>query len=84
MAKVARDIIPKHLFQTPSLVVTNYENVTEIDNFQVFGAGHPLPDQAGLESANFFARRAQLATAEELVLVLISGGDSALLPSLRS
>ena len=80
MSKAVQDIIPEPLLQTPGLAITNYENVTKIDNFQVFGAGHPLPDQSGLDCAKLFAERAKLAQRGDLVLVLISGGGSALLP----
>lgn len=40
-------------------------------------AGHPVPDQAGLESAAKALALAQGATANDLVLVLMSGGASA-------
>jgi hydroxypyruvate reductase len=40
-------------------------------------AGHPVPDQAGLESAAKALAIAQGANADDLVLVLMSGGASA-------
>jgi glycerate 2-kinase len=40
-------------------------------------AGHPVPDQAGLESAAKALAIAESATADDLVLVLMSGGASA-------
>jgi hydroxypyruvate reductase len=40
-------------------------------------AGHPIPDAAGLESATRALELAQSATADDLVLVLMSGGASA-------
>jgi len=40
-------------------------------------AGHPVPDQAGLESAAKALALAQSANADDLVLVLMSGGASA-------
>jgi hydroxypyruvate reductase len=40
-------------------------------------AGHPVPDRAGLESAAKALALAQGATADDLVLVLMSGGASA-------
>ena len=40
-------------------------------------AGHPVPDAAGLESAAIALEHAERAGAEDLVLVLMSGGASA-------
>jgi hydroxypyruvate reductase len=46
---------------------------------EVFEAGHPLPDAAGVAAARQIAQLAAQATADDLVLCLISGGGSALL-----
>ena len=40
-------------------------------------AGHPVPDAAGLEAAESALKLANAATADDLVLVLMSGGASA-------
>jgi glycerate 2-kinase len=40
-------------------------------------AGHPVPDAAGLEAASEALKLADAATADDLVLVLMSGGASA-------
>lgn len=40
-------------------------------------AGHPVPDAAGLEATNAALALADSATADDLVLVLMSGGASA-------
>ncbi len=44
-------------------------------------AGHPIPDRAGFEAAHEIEALLRQANARDLVLVLISGGASALLPS---
>jgi glycerate 2-kinase len=80
MAKAAQEIIPAHLLPDFGIAVTNYENVAAIDNVKVIGASHPLPDEAGLNAALKCAERAIQAQQGELVLVLISGGGSALIP----
>lgn len=80
MATAAQAIIPASLLTDSGLVVTNYENVQAISGLEVMGAGHPLPDAAGLNAAKRIAERVSSAQAGELVLVLISGGGSALLP----
>lgn len=40
-------------------------------------AGHPIPDQTGLEASELTLRFAEEARADDLVLVLLSGGASA-------
>jgi hydroxypyruvate reductase len=40
-------------------------------------AGHPMPDQAGLRGAEDTLKLAQTAEADDLLLVLLSGGGSA-------
>ena len=44
---------------------------------RVVEAGHPVPDEAGLKGAEDSLRLAQEATADDLLLVLLSGGGSA-------
>jgi len=63
------------------LVVTNYENKRAVHGATVMPAGHPIPDESGLRAA--LAVEALLAQAGEMdrVLVLVSGGGSALLPA---
>lgn len=80
MAKAAEEVIPESLWASKGLVVTNYENVAALEHAEVFGAGHPLPDAAGLKAARLIAEKAGRARAGELVLTLVSGGGSALIP----
>ncbi len=80
MAKAAQEVIPEKLIAGKGIAVTNYENLTPVDNFEVIGAGHPLPDQAGFQGAKIIAERVQKAQKDELVLALVSGGGSALIP----
>ncbi len=64
-----------------ALVVTNAGNDVALDGARVMVAGHPVPDAGGEAAAR--AAEAMLAGAGrgEAVLVLISGGGSALLPA---
>lgn len=80
MAKAATEVIPSGMLAGKGIAVTNYDNVTDVDNVEVIGAGHPLPDAAGLKAAQSIADRVGSAQAHELVLVLVSGGGSALIP----
>jgi len=80
MAQAASEIIPASVLAGRGIAVTNYENIRAIDNVDVIGASHPLPDEAGLNAARRIAERVQQAQANELILVLVSGGGSALIP----
>lgn len=80
MAQAAQEVIPAGMLAGRGIAVTNYDNVISIDNVDVIGAAHPLPDGAGLNGAKIIADRVQNAQENELVLVLVSGGGSALIP----
>ena len=80
MANAARDIIPTGLIAGCGIAVTNYENRADVEQFDVIGAGHPLPDAGGYEGAGAIADYVCQAGAGDLVLVLVSGGGSALVP----
>lgn len=70
-----------HLENPIALVVTNYENRTEIPGVPVFGAGHPVPDANGAEAAQAVIEAVHAARATDQVIALLSGGASALLPA---
>jgi glycerate 2-kinase len=83
MAAAARDALPEDLFKNPGVAVANYENVhdaIDTNGFTVIAAGHPLPDANGVKGAQAVAEMAASAGEGDLVLVLISGGGSALIP----
>jgi len=80
MAAAAQAVIPAEQLTQPGLLVTTAENAAPLPNFELMTAGHPLPDRNGLAAAEKIAARLQAAQSRELVLLLISGGASALLP----
>jgi hydroxypyruvate reductase len=59
------------------LAVTRRGYGRPMRRIELIEAGHPLPDAAGLEAANKTLALADAATADDLVLVLLSGGASA-------
>jgi glycerate-2-kinase len=79
MIKAALEIIPSDRIGR-AVAVTNYENRQSISGADVIAAGHPIPDEAGIKAAEVCINIANNAKAGELVLLLISGGGSALLP----
>ncbi len=63
------------------LVVTKYGHVQPTKTIRLHEAGHPVPDDAGIAGAQAILDHVKGLTADDLVLVLISGGGSALTPA---
>lgn len=61
------------------MVIAKHGQARPLARVQVIEAAHPIPDLAGVEGARQIAQLAQLATTEDLVICLLSGGASALL-----
>jgi glycerate-2-kinase len=53
------------------------------ETIQAFGSGHPLPDENSIAAGEAAAQLVEGAKPSDVVLVLISGGGSALLEKLR-
>ncbi|MBZ0225733.1 MAG: glycerate kinase [Comamonas sp.] len=62
------------------LVVTRYGYAVPCERIEIVQAAHPVPDAAGLAAAQRLLALAESLTADDVVLCLISGGGSALLP----
>ncbi|WP_300442662.1 glycerate kinase [Zoogloea sp.] len=62
------------------LVVTRYGYAVPCERIEIVEAAHPVPDAAGREAAGRMLERVRGLTADDLVICLISGGGSALLP----
>jgi glycerate 2-kinase len=63
------------------LVVTRYGYGAKCQRIEVIEAAHPVPDEAGLEGARRLLQAVSGLTPDDLVIALISGGGSALLPA---
>ena len=61
------------------IVVTRYGHGLPTRRIEVVEASHPAPDAAGQRAATRLLQAVQGLTADDLVLVLLSGGGSALL-----
>ena len=59
------------------IATTRHGHGVPTRRIRVVEAGHPVPDEAGLKGAADTLALAQEATADDLLLVLISGGGSA-------
>ena len=55
-------------------------HTAKLRRIELHECGHPIPDQRGVDGARRIAEIATKAGVEDLVLCLISGGGSALLP----
>ncbi|MGX9118330.1 glycerate kinase type-2 family protein [Mesorhizobium sp. BHbsci] len=63
------------------LVVTRYGYAAACQRIEIIEAAHPVPDVAGLEASRRLLEKVQGLTDDDLVVALISGGGSALLPA---
>lgn len=80
MARAVEDNWPSdRAADLSGLVVTRYGHALPCRRIEVVEAAHPVPDAAGQQAARRILALAEAATADDLVLCLISGGASALL-----
>lgn len=63
------------------VVVTRYGFGVECERIEIIEAAHPVPDKAGLEASRRLLETVDGLGADDLVIALISGGGSALLPA---
>ncbi|MDG4899555.1 MULTISPECIES: glycerate kinase [unclassified Mesorhizobium] len=63
------------------LIVTRYGYGARCERIEIIEAAHPVPDAAGLEASRRLLEKVRGLSADDLVVALISGGGSALLPS---
>jgi glycerate 2-kinase len=63
------------------LVQVKYGHSLPLRKIRIVEAGHPVPDKSGIEGAHQIVQLVKSATEKDLLIFLISGGGSALLPS---
>ncbi len=61
------------------LAITRYRHGLLTNRIKVIEAGHPVPDESGQKAAQEILRRAKSLGANDLLLVLVSGGGSSLM-----
>jgi glycerate 2-kinase len=83
MAAAVNEVLGPRL--AGGIVVVKHEHVlddpTATGPIEIVEAGHPVPDEAGLQGAGRIAGLLRNTTNRDLVLCLISGGGSALMTS---
>ena len=77
MARAVEDHWPRQL---SGLVVTRYGYAVPCQRIEIVEAAHPVPDAAGEAAAQRLLQVVEGLTEDDLVLCLISGGGSSLLP----
>jgi len=79
MARAVEELLGNRL--TGGLVVTKYGHSEPLKKIRSIEAGHPIPDKFGVEGAEEILRIAAHAGEDDLLIVLLTGGASALLPA---
>ncbi len=79
MAQAVEEVLSKRI--TDGFINVKYGHARPLKYITVQEAGHPVPDAAGLQGSDFMTRLLKSAGEQDLVIFLISGGGSALLPS---
>ncbi|MDJ0612549.1 MAG: glycerate kinase [Rhizobiaceae bacterium] len=71
----------KHGEAVEGVIVTRYGYACDCEHLEVLEAAHPVPDEAGLVGAQRLLDAVADLSENDLVVALISGGGSALLPA---
>lgn len=79
MARAAERLLGRRV--DGGAVVTQRGHAVRCKRIEILEAGHPVPDEDGIEAARTIGAWIDGAGEEDLVLCLISGGGSALMPA---
>ena len=79
MAQVVEEILGSHI--TDGLIVTKYGHSLHLKRMKLVEAAHPIPDSAGIRAVHDTRELLRGLSKDDIVLVLISGGGSALWPA---
>lgn len=79
MAKAVENLLHEHIDK--GLLVVKYDHSLPLDHIEIVEASHPVPDKAGEEGARRLYEMARECGPDDLILALITGGASALLPA---
>ncbi len=78
MAKAIEEILGERI--SAGNINVKYDHLEELKIVKIQEAGHPVPDQNGLNGAQAIYQLGSSADENTLVICLISGGGSALMP----
>jgi glycerate 2-kinase len=78
MAKAIEEILGERISE--GVISVKYGHLEELQKIRIQEAGHPVPDQNGFKGAQSVYNLATLADETTLIICLLSGGGSALIP----
>ncbi|NWF92043.1 MAG: glycerate kinase [Syntrophaceae bacterium] len=78
MAQALEEILGDRV--TKGVITTKYGHLLPLKKTEIIEAGHPVPDRKGLEGAKKVQILLKESGPEDLIIFLLSGGGSALLP----
>jgi hydroxypyruvate reductase len=78
MAKAVENILGDRIDE--GVISVKYGHTEKLSRIRTVEAGHPVPDENGIQAARQIAEMARRADDATLVITLISGGGSALIP----
>jgi glycerate 2-kinase len=78
MTKAVEDALGDRI--TGGVVTTKYGHALPTAKVEIIETGHPIPDQNGIDGTRRVRALLEAAQADDLVIFLLSGGGSALLP----
>jgi glycerate 2-kinase len=79
MAQVVEEILGSYI--SDGLIVTKYGHALPLRRMKLVEAAHPIPDSAGIRAVHETRELLRGLGKDDIVLVLISGGGSALWPA---
>ena len=78
MAKTAEDILGNRISE--GIISVKYDHTLPLKKIKTIEAGHPLPDLNGFRAAKNIFELVKKAETDDLIISLLSGGGSSLLP----
>lgn len=75
------EAVEEHYGPCKGLVITRYGYERATQGIEIVQAGHPIPDQAGIDATRRMMHMVRDLNVDDLVIALISGGGSSLLCS---
>lgn len=78
MARAMEDILGQRIWK--GLITVKYGFTEKLQYTKIIEAGHPLPDENGVQGTKMIFDLLERAEEKDLVFSLVSGGGSALLP----
>ncbi|MDY6863335.1 MAG: glycerate kinase [Thermodesulfobacteriota bacterium] len=78
MSSALEEILLENI--TSGVVVVKYDHLMPTQLIKLVEAAHPIPDKAGMEGTELIVQLLMQAKKDDLVICLISGGGSALIP----